>query len=133
MSSLKGEQMADELRDLRVNHDIPVKDMVAVVQTKYPKYDKTLQSKCEHGRLYGIELKRDAMDALIAKFAQEAVRRKKSGGHRLTCRVSCRLEEGEFRLLQQHVKADRYDTMQAWLAAQIKTYLNGRESAERKE
>jgi hypothetical protein len=83
--------------------------------------------------LYGIELKRDAMDALIAEFAQEAVRRKKSGGHRLTCRVSCRLAENEFRLLQQHVKSDGYDTMQAWLAAQIKSYLNRRESAKRKE
>ena len=47
---MKGaELMAEELRELRIEKQIPAKEMVAVVQTLYPKYDKTVQSKCENG------------------------------------------------------------------------------------
>lgn len=45
--------MAEELRELRLSKQIPAKDMVAVVQAIYPKYDKTVQSKCENGDAYG--------------------------------------------------------------------------------
>lgn len=44
--------MAEELRELRLSKQIPAKDMVAVVQAIYPKYDKTVQSKCENGDAY---------------------------------------------------------------------------------
>lgn len=50
---MKGaELMAEELRELRIEKQIPAKEMVAVVQTLYPKYDKTVQSKCENGDTY---------------------------------------------------------------------------------
>lgn len=48
--------MAEELRELRLSKQIPAKDMVAVVQAIYPKYDKTVQSKCENGEAYGVSL-----------------------------------------------------------------------------
>ena len=56
--------MAEELRELRLSKQIPAKDMVAVVQAIYPKYDKTVQSKCENGEAYGVSLRPDAMAAL---------------------------------------------------------------------
>ena len=56
--------MAEELRELRVTKQIPAKDMVAVVQTLYPKYYKTVQSKCENGEAYGVTIRPDAMHAL---------------------------------------------------------------------
>ena len=49
--------MAEELRELRLSKQIPAKDMVAVVQAIYPKYDKTVQSKCENGDAYGVSLR----------------------------------------------------------------------------
>ena len=49
--------MAEELRELRLSKQIPAKDMVAVVQQIYPKYDKTVQSKCENGEVYGCALR----------------------------------------------------------------------------
>lgn len=61
--------MAEELRELRLSKQIPAKDMVAVVQQIYPKYDKTVQSKCENGEVYGVSLRPDAMAALYAHFA----------------------------------------------------------------
>lgn len=39
----------EELRDLRISRQLPAREMVAVVQALYPKYDKTIQSKCENG------------------------------------------------------------------------------------
>ena len=52
--------MAEELRELRLSKQIPAKDMVAVVQAIYPKYDKTVQSKCENGDAYGVSLRPDS-------------------------------------------------------------------------
>ena len=43
----------NELRSLRIELGLPARDMVAVVQGLYPKYDKTMQSKCENGDDYG--------------------------------------------------------------------------------
>ena len=63
--------MAEELRELRLSKQKPAKDMVAVVQAIYPKYDKTVQSKCENGDAYGVSLRPDAMAALYAHFAPE--------------------------------------------------------------
>lgn len=116
----------DELRELRLSRQIPAKDMVAVVQGIYPKYDKTMQSKCERGGEYGIQLRPDAMEAILVKLAPDwlaAKKRKRGGRHRLTCRISCRLEDGEYALLQQLVKADGFDTMQDWLADTVRRYL----------
>ena len=81
--------MAEELRELRLSKQIPAKDMVAVVQAIYPKYDKTVQSKCENGDAYGVSLRPDAMAALYAHFAPELAEGRKAvkkDAHRLTCR-----------------------------------------------
>lgn len=79
--------MAEELRELRLSKQIPAKDMVAVVQAIYPKYDKTVQSKCENGDAYGVSLRPDAMAALYAHFAPELAEGRKAvkkDAHRLT-------------------------------------------------
>lgn len=67
--------MAEELRELRLSKQIPAKDMVAVVQAIYPKYDKTVQSKCENGDAYGVSLRPDAMAALYARTSRRSWQR----------------------------------------------------------
>lgn len=81
--------MPNELRSLRVDLGLPAKDMVAVVQEIYPKYDKTMQSKCENGDDYGISIRPDAMKALYEKFAPGGTKasRRKKDRHRLTGRT----------------------------------------------
>lgn len=119
--------MSEELRELRISRQLPAKEMVAVVQAIYPKYDKTLQSKCERGNEYGIQLRRDAMDALHARFSTETktepAKKKKGDGHKLTCRISCRLTNEDYAELQQFIKDDGFDTMQAWLTHRIRKYI----------
>lgn len=109
-----------DLKNIRVSKNIPAKDMVAVVKSIYPKYDKTVQSKCENGDVYGICLKDDAAKAICAKFAPEL--RRKTDGHRLTCRISCRLENTEYDALLSNIRAEGYSTVQDWLTYIVKRY-----------
>lgn len=98
--------MAEELRELRLSKQIPAKDMVAVVQQFYPKYDKTVQSKCENGDAYGVSLRPDAMAALYAHFAPELAEAKKPAkrdARRLTCRISARLETADYETIGKAV------------------------------
>ena len=126
--------MADnDLRDLRVQKQLPVKDMVEVVRTLYPKFDKTVQSKCENGSSYGIALRPDAMEALYKQFAPEILEGRRLAHkerHRLTCRISARLENDDYAALQQHQKADGYATMQDLLTDLVRRYLKAKEDAE---
>lgn len=116
----------NELRKLRVDLGIPAKDMVAVVQELYPKYDKTMQSKCENGDEYGVSIRPDAMKALYERFAPERlVKKQKKDSHRLKGRVSCRLEDADFSALQQRMEANGYSTAQELLADLVRWYLRG--------
>lgn len=118
--------MADGLRELRLSKQIPAKDMVAVVQQLYPKYDKTVQSKCENGEAYGVSLRPDAMAALYNRFAPELAQARtaaKKDKRRLTCRISARLETADYEALQQLIKAEGYTTMQDWLTATVRAYI----------
>ncbi|MDI9472799.1 MAG: hypothetical protein QM221_07785, partial [Bacillota bacterium] len=104
--------MAEELRELRISRKLPAKEMVEVVRGIYPKYDKTMQSKCERGDEYGIQIRPDAMEALYARFDPERLiktkKKKKGDGHKYTCRISCRLPDEHYLLLQKHIRADGY-------------------------
>ena len=126
--------MADnELRDLRMRRQLPVKDMVEVVRTLYPKFDKTVQSKCENGSAYGGSLRPDALEALYRAFDPEALesrRKPKKEKHRLTCRISARLEDDDYKALQQHLEADGYSTMQELLTDLVRRYLKEKEDVQ---
>ena len=118
--------MAEELRELRLSKQIPAQDMVAVVQQFYPKYDKTVQSKCENGDAYGVSLRPDAMAALYAHFAPELAEAKKPAkrdARRLTCRISARLETADYEALQRLIEANGYATMQDLLTAIVRRYI----------
>ena len=114
----------NELRQLRLDLGIPAKDMVAVVQAIYPKYDKTMQSKCERGDEYGVDLRPDALKALYDHFAPGKEVKRKADGHRLSNRISCRLEDDDYVLLQQRMQADGYATNQELLTALVRRYIH---------
>ena len=114
------------LRSLRIDRKIKTKDIVAMVRGIYPRYDKSLNSKCERGDEYGITLRTKAMAALLAQFSPEIVEKvkhKRDGGHKLKRKVMCRLPEDEYSLLQQRIRAEGYATMQSWLRDTIKRYI----------
>lgn len=118
--------MKFDLKRIRIFKSIPAKDMVSVVKELYPRYDKTLQSKCENGSDYGVCLLPDAEKAICREFAPELQR--KRDGHRLTCRISCRLETADYEALKRNIAADGYTTTQDWLSDMVKRYNTKRKA-----
>jgi len=127
--------MAEELRELRISKQLPAKEMVAVVRGMYPKYDKTMQSKCERGDEYGVRIRQDALEALYAKFDPGRLikdKKQAADGHKLKCRISCRLPDDVYAELQQFIKADGFKTTQDWLTHTVERYLRRKRRAKEK-
>lgn len=120
---------SDDLRRLRIEKSLPAKDMVEVIQGIFPKFDKTVLSKCEHGGEYGVSIQPEALEALYQKFDPDgefrAEKPTRHGKHRLTCRISARLETADYEALQRRMEADGYATNQDWIAAMVAQYING--------
>lgn len=114
------------------------KQLVSAVRELYPKYDKSLHSKVKRGDLYGIDLKPEAVSALMEKYGDpervrsanpmppNAPKSRREDRRRLPCRVSCRLSKDDYSELQQAVIEDGDMTMQAWLYRQIQMLLRER-------
>ncbi|PWM26744.1 MAG: hypothetical protein DBX48_04310 [Limosilactobacillus fermentum] len=117
--------MGNELRSLRVELGLPAKDIVEIVRTIYPKYDKTMQSKCERSDEYGVILQPDAMATLRKQLDPlgKTVDKRKKDRHRLTNRLHCRLDDTTYQVLQQKMEADGFASSQELLASLIRDYL----------
>lgn len=109
------------LRALRSERHIPVADIVEVVASIYPRFDRYLLSKVEHGDEYGIRLRADAERDLMTKFAiksqgrAEAHRKPNRSKPR---RITCRLAETTYGALQRLIERNGM-TMQGFLEALI--------------
>lgn len=118
--------MANRLRELRLGMQIPTKDMVDTVQAVFPKFDKTVLSKCENDEKYGVTISQTAMDTLYDTFdpeRQTARQSRTADRHKLPRRVTCRLTEAHYEALQQHMNQTGYATMQEWMTSVIQTII----------
>ena len=115
----------NSLVTLRLVKNLPVRDMVEVVRVLYPKYDKIIQSKCEHGDEYGVQIRPDAFQALMEKFAPEIVKRRARDKKRNTGRIQVRLTEVVAAKLRKALEEDG-TTVQAWIEKQVYAYLEGK-------
>lgn len=116
------------LRELRLAKEIPVADMVAIVQQRYPGYDKHLQSKAERSHHYGIRLCDDALEDLQARYApaEEPVKQPKPDKRTLPCRISCRMSVLDYNLLMDCITEEGFSTTQDWLYSHLKKYLRAK-------
>ena len=119
LSQPKGK--VNPLRNIRVDNDIPAADIVAEVQTIYPKFDKPLLSKCEHGDEYGVCLRRDAMELIVGKYAAEQTVRIEN--RKLKNRISCRLSDEDYEALVTLQNDNGYTTMQNFLTYIIRCFI----------
>ncbi len=123
--------MANRLRELRIGRQIPAKDMVETVQAVFPKFDKTVLSKCENDAKYGVTISQSAMDKLYDTYdpeRQTARQSRTSDRHKLPRKVSCRLTEEDYGALQRLIITDGYDSMQDCLADVISKYIQKEQS-----
>lgn len=130
MSMEEGADMADELHNLSLSKNLSTKEIVAAVQKHCPKFDKTLLSKVKHAEEYGVTLKPDVLNKVIDQLVPDekaAIKKRRDGHHRLTCRISCRLKDDDYSALQQAIKADGYNTMQNWLTDLVREYIKSKQ------
>ena len=115
----------DALREFREAAGIPAGDVVRAVRGTFPGFDKSLLSKVEHSDRYGVQLRNEAVDAVLALApgALVAHRRAREDRHKLPCRIYCRVPESLHALLQQRMRADGYHTMQDLLADLVQKYI----------
>lgn len=117
-----------ELQDKR---HIPAADIVDVVAAIYPKFDRFLLSKVKHGDVTGVLLRADAQHELLTHFkvTQDVSNAKRKANRTKPKRISCRLTDKTYGLLQREL--DRTGvTMQSWLEALIAKALIGGETGE---
>jgi hypothetical protein len=108
--------VTNPLKRLRLTTGLPASTLVQAVRTNYPRYDKSLQSKCEKTDEYGVELCKEAMNALIKTYAPDLPKRgPKTERRSKPCRVSCRLTEADYAQLQLLIQAKGHATMQDYL------------------
>jgi len=121
--------MENQLRELRMASQATPQEMVDLVRVRYPKYDRTLQSKCEHTDLYGVELTypafRDLVIRLLGKAAWDQYK-KRTDGHKDKKRIMIRMDDETFRRFMAQIHQDGYDTVQAWGMDHILAYINAR-------
>lgn len=93
----------NDLKLLREASGVSTKELLAAVQEKFPRYDKTLLSKCT-GDGYGVQLDPEAMKMLYERFAPDLLAAqlgRRKDRHLRTNRITCRLEDDEYEALQQ--------------------------------
>lgn len=118
-----------DLRSLRQKKNISAKDIIELVRSMFPGFDKTLHSKCENGDKYGITLKISAQNAIIMKHAPELMekeKRRRQGNHKLTATVFCRVDNETHRKLHDKIRNEGWTSVQSWLTEIILEYLGGK-------
>ena len=116
----------DFLKDLRVSEKLSAKELVEYIKELCPGYDQALQHKCEHGRKYGITLRREAFNAVAEKFFPDRIkeiRRKRNGGHKLTKHIQCRLPDETYEKMLFFIDRAGYSTVQDWLTVIVQRYI----------
>lgn len=120
------------LRELREDKGIPPKELVKDIKALYPRFDRPLLTKAEHGDEYGVDLRRDAVEMLAGKYGiplDRAIPEKREDSHRLRCKIACRLEDDDYNDLLQFIHEDGFEQMQAWLTFRVRKYLNQKRKA----
>lgn len=91
----------NRLKAVRQASGLNPRQMVADIRQTYPRYDKTLQSKCEHTDDYGIQLAESALKALEKRYGITKRKENRARPNRITVRFGDR----QFSQLQQVLKA----------------------------
>lgn len=105
---------------------IPTAEIVETVAAIYPKFDRFLLSKVRNGKKTGVRLRKDALDALTARFGETpsaGAEGRRKPRRAKPMRISCRLTDEVYGTLQRLI-ARRGVTMQRFLEEIITSKLN---------
>lgn len=111
------------VKNFREERNLTSSQIVKVIREQFPKYDKYLHSKVERPEEYGIRLVNEAETRIEDAFLKTALNSHKRDNRRLPQRIQCRLSKANYERLQQALKRDGFDTVQAGLSYIINLYL----------
>lgn len=126
---------AHDLKTALALADMPPRDAVELLRSKFPSFDKTVLSKCCNPYKYGCVLHPDGYTALRERIGYdvepelpqerlpEPRQRRKSSSHKFTRRVAGRLPDEKYLRLQRYIRMEGYETTQDWVTAQVDSFI----------
>lgn len=87
----------NRLKAVRQASGLSPRQLVADIRQTFPRYDKTLHSKCEHTEDYGVQLDNRALKALEKRYGLTRARENRTKPMRITVRF----ESGQYSQLQR--------------------------------
>lgn len=115
------------LRDFVKRRHIPMMDLLEVVQTIYPRCDKSLLSKCAHGEETGAKLRDDALRALTVHFREDGTQTNPERRRKKPNRCVCRVTDAVFEALQRRLRQTGQsvqDYIEALILADLRIHRN---------
>ncbi len=103
---------------------IPYADIVEVVRSAFPGFDKSLLSKCRNYRRYGVGLRSGAVKLLEDHFRIQGREGHRQPARKKPRRIQCRITEAVYGLLQRRI-AQTGQNIQDYLEALILADLKG--------
>lgn len=125
------------LKEIRESTGHMAKDVAPVIQNRFPKFNRQLLAQAENPEKYGIIIHPDGLKVLCDAYGirlgdpeipitvekQETV--KKPERRKLGRKLTFRMTDGDFEILQKRIQDDGFDSVQAWLYAKITELLGG--------
>ena len=115
-----------DIKSFAADHGLQDKEVVNLVKSEHPKYDKYIHSKVKRPDDYGIKLLDSAEKLIQDTFGTNSPAPRRTDKRRKPCRIQVRLSKHDYKVLQQCIKRDGYDTMQAGVSKIIRDYLKER-------
>lgn len=114
------------LREIRTNTGAMAKDAALVVRDVFPKFNRQLLAQCEAWEKYGIIIHPEALGTICAAYGvslldspAEAVitapEPRKKANRKLARKLTLRMTDEDYKLLEQRIKESGCQSSQAWL------------------
>lgn len=124
------------LKEVREGTGVLAKDVAAVVQNRFPKFNRQLLSQAEAYEKYGVIIHPDGLRAICDSYGVRLLEtsiqdedpkpsKKKPERRKLGRKLTFRMTNGDYEVLQKRVQEDGFDSIQAWLYAKITELLGG--------
>ncbi len=115
------------------------KDVALVVREEFPKFNRQLLSQCGNSTEYGVIPHPNVLRRICTAYSlklvvnpdvpitveSESQPPKKAENRKLGRKVTFRVTNGDFEIIQQRVQDEGYESVQAWLYAKITELLGG--------
>ena len=119
------------LRDVRAASGATGKQLVSVVKDAFPKFNRQLLAQLEAPEKYGAIIHPNALRLFCDAYGVEietavkTAKPRKQERRKLPHKLTVRISDHDFALLQLRIEKDGYGTVQSWVHAQIKKALEG--------